>query len=86
MQWNTTQFQKGRKPTDTRKVNLKKMLVKEGIYRREGMIPLTWNSGKDKSNVTESGSMVVWVQDWEGQGLPEEGLERTFWGDDGMSS
>ena len=26
------------------------------------MIPLTRNSGKDKSNVTESGSMVVWAR------------------------
>lgn len=55
--------------------------------RTYSVIPLMESSRKGRSKLAaERGEAVVWVWDWgRGQGLSEEGLKGTFWGD-GMFS
>ena len=55
----------------------KRAYTEEKVF---GMIPLTWNSGKDKSNVTESGSIVVWARIGGGARAAWRGAQENFWG------
>lgn len=66
--------------------NLKNAMLSERRQTQKriySIIPLTWNSRIDSSNlVTENRSMAVWGLDWgRGQGLPERSPKGLLRGD-----